>query len=197
MAFRFFRSSRLQSADSSELEALEFARNVHDDMILSNRDLYTRAQWILTVDGVSISLIAGRMLASPKDLRPVTAEFTLVTWVLLSSAGLFLLWSVLSAVLAIRSAYRTGPQHAVGAKNLRPEQMWFFRHVAQIPREDFVREGARATRSWEITARLAQAAAMAPNMVKRARWLNRSILGAGLGYALFGCALADYVVSVQ
>ncbi|MDR6559816.1 hypothetical protein J2809_004199 [Arthrobacter pascens] len=59
-----------------------------------------------------------------------------------------------------------------------------------------MREGLQATHVSEAKARLSQVAAMAPNMVRRARWLNRSTFGAGSGFVLFAFAVVDYIVSV-
>jgi hypothetical protein len=84
MFVHFGRWGRQPSFDNSESQALDFARNVHSDMLGTNRDLYTRAQWILTLDGVFTSLVAGRFLTAPKDLRPAITEFTPLTWALLT-----------------------------------------------------------------------------------------------------------------
>jgi hypothetical protein len=186
-----------RQSENAQYQALEFARNIHSNMLETNRDLYTRAQWILTLDGLVVSLAAGRLLAAPIVLRPAIAEFTPVTWALLTGASLALIWSALGAILAIRSSYKTGLHHVASAVKIQPEQMWFFRHVAELSPSDYVEAGLRATNISETRARLSQAAAMAPNMLKRARWLNRSTFGAGLGIVLFALAVVDYIVSVQ
>lgn len=196
MSARFRIQGWSSSPGTSATEALEFARNVHSSMMETNRDLYTRAQWILTIDGLFTSLLVGRFLTAPKDLRPAIAEFAPLTWTLLAAACVALMWSVLAAILAIRSSYRAGPHHVSSAQKIEPEQMWFFRHVAELSPSAYVSKGLRATQDVEAKARLSQAAAMAPNMVSRARWLNRSIFGAGSGFVLFALAVINYVVIV-
>jgi hypothetical protein len=90
----------------------------------------------------------------------------------------------------------TAPRHVPSAQKIKPEQMWFYKHVAELSPWDYVKEGLRARPVSETKARLSQAAAMAPNMIKRARWLNRSIFGVGSGFVLLALAVVDYIVSV-
>lgn len=62
MFVHFGKWDRQPSFDSSESQALDFARNVHSDMLETNRDLYTRAQLMV----FSPALLPGDSSQGPK-----------------------------------------------------------------------------------------------------------------------------------
>jgi hypothetical protein len=104
--------------------ALEVARGLHAEVRASNRDLYTRAQIVLTLDGIVLGATAAALAGKPDDLRGAVNVFAATTWLALAVAGAALVASVLSCALALFSRHRREP-HA-GASACEPADMWFY-----------------------------------------------------------------------
>ena len=184
-----------KSRRSSDAEALEYARGIHAEARETNKDLFTRAQIVLTVDGVLIAWAAGVLGARPDDLARTVAVFGWTTWAELAIALAAFVVSVLSAALALYPRSMQGPGPTPGEINF--SFMWFFRHVADIDPDTFVEAAQRADAASEVRARLTQVAIMSPLMVRRVRWLNRAFAALAVALALFSVAAADYVIRLN
>ena len=64
--------------------ALQYARGVHAEIRETNRDLYTRAQVVLTLDGLILSAVVAGLVAQPSTVHAITSQLGLSTW---STAG--------------------------------------------------------------------------------------------------------------
>jgi hypothetical protein len=172
--------------------ALEIARRIHAEVISANRDLYTRAQIVLTLDGIVLGATAAALAGKPGDLRRTINVFATTTWVALAVAGAALIASVLSCALALFSRHGRDPNAA--AVRYEPKSMWYYARIAALNPEQFVERMAQADTDFEIRARLWQVAIMAPIMVRRARWVNRAFASTALSFVAFALAATDYVV---
>jgi hypothetical protein len=172
--------------------AIEYARGVHAEVRDSNKDLYTRAQIVLTLDGIVLGATGATLAAKPDDLSKTFAVFGATTWVALGVAGAALIASVLSSALALYSRHKQGPRP--GDNAYQPGNMWHYARVADLDRARFIEIAEQADMVFEIRARLTQVTIMAPIMVRRARWLNRAFLCTALAFVSFAVAAADYVI---
>jgi hypothetical protein len=80
--------------------ALEYARGVHTEALDANKALYTRAQIVLTLDGIVLGATGAALAGQADDLRKTLAVFAATTWVALGVAG--------AAVLALLKNERAG-----------------------------------------------------------------------------------------
>jgi hypothetical protein len=172
--------------------ALEVARGIHAEVLASNRDLYTRAQIVLTLDGIVLGATAAALAGKPDDLRGTVNVFAATTWLALAVAGAALVASVLSCALALFSRHRRGPD--VGAVRYEPLNMWFYARIAALDPVQFVERTSQANTDFEVRARLGQVAVIAPIMVRRAQWVNRAFASTALSFVAFAIAAADYIV---
>ena len=175
--------------------ALEVARGIHAEVRASNRDLYTRAQIVLTLDGIVLGATAAALAGKPDDLRGAVNVFAVTTWLALAVAGAALVASVLSCALALFSRHRREPHAGAGA--YEPAHMWFYAQIAGLDPKQFVERTAQADSEFEVRARLGQVAIMAPIMVRRAQWVNRAFASTALSFVAFALAAADYVVRLS
>jgi hypothetical protein len=163
-------------------------------MLDMNREISTRAQALLTVDGVLITAFGAIIASSPDDLRKVVAVFGLRTWIFLGLAGAALVFAVLSAAISLRSLHRRGPSIDASNRNeYKADNMWFYGHIAQLDRERFLDCAQQADASWEARARLVQAAIISPLILNRAKWLNRGFTLTALGLTFVAVTAADYL----
>jgi hypothetical protein len=174
--------------------ALEYARGVHAEAHDFNRDLYRRAQIILTLDGIVIAVTGAALAAQPDDLRKTVAIFGSTTWVAVGVAGAALLAAVLSSAMALYSRHRQGARGDGDEDAYAPANMWFYGRIAELDRRRFIYVAEQADEVFETKARLAQVAIMAPIIVRRARWLNRAFVCTALALGAFALGAVDYVI---
>jgi hypothetical protein len=185
----------VQGQGSDARPALEVARGIHTEAVAANRELYTRAQIVLTLDGIVIGATAAALAGKPGDLRDAVNVFAGTTWLALAVAGAALVGSVLSSALALFSRHAGGPRAAVNT--YEPANMWYYARIAALDPTQFVERTAQADADFEVRARLSQVAIMAPIMVRRARWLNRAFASTALSFVAFALAAADYLVRLS
>lgn len=179
----------------TERAALEYARAVHGEVRDANRELYTRAQIVLTLDGIVVGAVGAALAAQRGDLESKIAVFGITTWAAVSLAAVSLIASVLSSVLALFSRHMQSPPNLRPAA-YEPGSMWFYARIAELDPRRFLEVAEGADAVFETRARLAQVTIMAPIMVRRARWLNRAFGTTGLLFVCLALAALDYVIRV-
>jgi hypothetical protein len=173
--------------------ALEYARAVHAEHLDSNKDLYLRAQIVLTLDGIVLAAVGTALASKPDDLRKTADVFGWETWAFLGGAGVTLMAAVVSAAMALFSRHRQGP---TGHGRQAARDMWFYRRIARHT-DDFVKQGRNADALFETHQRLTQVANMAPLMVRRADWLNGAFGFTAATLFCLAVAAIDYALRLQ
>jgi hypothetical protein len=174
--------------------SLEYARGVHSELRAMNSDLYTRAQIVLTIDGVVLAAVGAALAGQPDDLARTVDVFGVTTWTALGVAAAALIASVLSSALALYARHMQGRRPVARSDAYEPATMWFFRHVAELDPVRYVEVAERADAAFETRARLAQVTVMAPIMVRRAQWVNRAFASTALAFGFFALTAADYLI---
>jgi hypothetical protein len=185
-------------------DAVEFARGVHSEMWAINQSLVNRAQVVLTLNGVILGVLGAGLTSDPRDLHTVVEIFGWSTWGLLAIAGAALVGSIVCCAQVMASSFWKKPPLAGHRREaslrlpLEAEYMWFFRDLAQHASapDDYVTIGSEMSQSDETRARLSQALAMAPNVRRRAWWVNSAFGLIAIALIFFAIAAADYIVRV-
>lgn len=197
-----------ESFRPADVRAVEYARGVHRENLDFNRDLYTRAQIVLTLDGVVLAAVAAGVARDPADVAAIVRRFSSLTWVLLALATAALIVSVLSAAQALYSRHRRRERwrpQLLPARWIRhqsqsapgPWHMWYFGGIAEMPAEEFVDQALLELKNnpdYEAHVRLAHVWVMSATMVRRADQLNRAFVCTALALVFFALAVADYLV---
>jgi hypothetical protein len=133
------RDTRGQRADAGEdtTAALEYARGIHAEALESNNALYTRAQFVLTLDGLLLAAAGAALAAKPDDLQTTVTVFGGTTWAEFSIATAALIASVLSSALAL-SPIRRPPLRSEGEVEYNPKTMWYWSRVAELEPDRFI-----------------------------------------------------------
>jgi hypothetical protein len=188
--------SRLPSVAPSA-QALEYARHLHTQIFQANRDLHTRAQVVLTVNGLVISTLGTIAASQPEELKIVLGSFRPTTWVLLFTTGIALVLSVVSAALCLMSTYRKTRTMSHKASIHEADDKWFYGDIAKVDRERFLRLASTADEYWETRARLVQAWIVAPIIRSRAKRLNLAYGFAALAFTSMALTLGDYMFGLN
>jgi hypothetical protein len=174
---------------------LEYSRGVHSEVRAMNSDLYTRAQIVLTIDGVVLAAVGAALAGQPDDLARTVDVFGATTWAALGIAAASLIASVLSSALALYARHMQGLRPvARDDAAYEPSKMWFFRHIAELEPARYIEVAEHADAAFETRARLAQVTVIAPIMVRRAQWVNRAFASTALAFGFFALAAVDYLI---
>src|SRR5262245_7868734 len=126
------------SGDGSGALALQlsYAHELYADVLAWYHSAESKAQVILTLDGILLAAITGLTLTKRVDVETVLDTFTLETWLLLAVTTVALLSSIVSAVVCLgsRTYTRWGLQRFYrdlgvdpgNESTYVPEVMWFF-----------------------------------------------------------------------
>lgn len=174
--------------------ALEYARSLHAATIAANAALYTRAQVVLSLNGILLSILGGVVITNPADLRKTISIFGVTTWLALAVAGAALAASILAAALVIRPR---GNKYSGQTLECTPINMWFFARIAQLKQDDFVSTGERMDAAFEIRVHLNDVTVMAPTMVRRVKRLSLAFFAMSLELLAFTVATADYLIRLS
>lgn len=184
------------SEPSADDASLDYARALLTELATANRDLYSRAQAALTLDGLVITIFGAVVSSSPDDVAETVARVTPATGALVLIALVSLSISVVCAFLALYVRHRSG--RADGrVREPGHSHLWFYARIAEVDPDVFVDTAAQITGESETRIRLHQAAVMAPIITRRANWVNGAYAGAALGFLLFVAAAVSYVVQVR
>src|SRR5262249_44162408 len=117
--------------------ALEYARSLHEAANSAYAALYTRAQVVLSVNGIILGAVGAVVLTKPADLRAAIDAFGWTTWCWFVVAVVSLVASVLIAAAVITPR---GPRYTEPLKGT-PTNMWYYAKIARVERDEFVAVG--------------------------------------------------------
>jgi hypothetical protein len=184
--------------------AVEYARRLHSDVLAWYRSAETKAQVILTLDGILVGVFAGLTLSKPEDVSTALDVFQPETWILLSAGGASLTIAIGSAVacLVSRTYTRGGLRRFYDDISLdhadlgtyKPEALWFFQHIQGLDKAHFMNAIAVFTPQDEIQALASQIYVVSDNVRKKHIWVNSAFFFTGLSLVLLLALAVDYVV---
>jgi hypothetical protein len=122
-------SAEARASDNlPDSQNLEYLRRVFDNVLAWYGVADSKAQLILTLDGIIITLSSSGLLVSP-----LHKEARADPWLLLAAAVL-LAMSIYFAVDAMHSNLSEANLRAMGSTGLAPEHMWWFGTIATLAR---------------------------------------------------------------
>ena len=186
----------------AEAPRLDYLRRLYDNVFYWYRLADTKAQLILTLDGLVITLFTAAVLGDPNDLDARVKAFTEATWVTLSAAMAALLCSVAAALMCLRSRlHRSHIQQTLEEHDLDPcapqsyaPVSWWFGTIATLEPRRMTDILIKADGSFEARALATQIPLLSRNVLAKHRWANRGWLLAGLGLGLMIVSIAVVVI---
>jgi hypothetical protein len=186
--------------------ALEYARRLYANVLDWYKLADTKAQLLLTVDGVFVTVLAGAVLGDPEETSDRVQRFGPETWALLGAAALALLLSVACAALCLwsrsglgGSAIRRLMQRELGVDPGRrasysPEVAWWFGMIAALEPGHIAAMIKDADERFERDALVAQIVVLSRNVLRKHTWVNRGWALAAAGAGSVVVLTATYLV---
>jgi hypothetical protein len=193
MLWQRFREGRERQPLGVQSEAgveIEYVRRVYERAIDWYKVAETKAQLLLTVNGVFVTVVFGVNSGNMADARQFAGVLGVETWVFLLCFICALIGAVTCAAACLWSQHRktlkeTFPRLGVdpGAPSTyRPEVLWYFGHLAHLKMEPAAAMISRADRDFEIKALSYNVVHLAGIVLRKHRLVNA-------GWALTALAL--------
>jgi hypothetical protein len=174
---------------------LEYSRRLYDNVLFWNASAERKAQVILTIDAVFLSVLSASLTSNAGQLRGTVKAFTPLTWTFLALMLIFLVGSLMSVVWVMHSIPKTPPL----PEGYVPERMWFFKLIATLPDRDRFRAEIHrqaGDESFEIDALLSQVHIISELVSRRHRWVNYAFASTATALLMFAAATASYLVAL-
>lgn len=180
---------------------LQYTRRLYANLLEWYRGAETKAQIILSLDGVFVAFLTGAFFSGPADLDPILALFSPATWLLLAAMCVSLPASIACAVAALHSRLGAGRDAEGASARPGPEPHappvpWFFEHVGRVDPGRLAARLREVDAEAEIATLAQQIHVLSGNVSRKHRWVNRGFLLAGLSLALFLAAGVSYVLAL-
>jgi hypothetical protein len=186
---------------------VEYSRRLYEDVLSWYRNADSKAQIILTLDGVLLGFLTSTILANPGRVKEVILVFGTETWVLILLMSVTLVGSVISAEECLRSrTYRTrqlrkefGKLGVDPAKQetYRAEVIWFFQMVAGLDKASFQSFVRNSNANLEVDVLTGQAFELSKRVSEKHRWVNRAFLFTGASLCLLLLIGVSWVIRLQ
>jgi hypothetical protein len=186
--------------------SVEFARRLYDRVAAWYESAERKAQLILTLAGLFVSFLTASVLRKPADLRATTESFGPETWALLALMSVFLLSSVLCAVICLWSrVYQDAElqedlrKHGVRMDQpdtIGAESIWFFQIIAALTPEALGERLKQVDSAGEAKILGVNAVPLARRVAAKHRWVNYGFALVALTLVCFFCAGVSYAIRV-
>jgi hypothetical protein len=191
-----------------QVEATEIAVEYIRRVYVSTREWYTvaetKAQLLLTVNGVFVTILFGILFGRIGDIRAGTAHFGPDTWVFLSASVAALvsalacaagcLWSVHGRVGKEFSRLGVDPNDPT---SYRPVVLWYFRHLARLRLDRAVERLRRADLTLEAETLSYNVVDLSVKVLRKHRLVNAGWAFTALGLMALAAAGTSFFIRAQ
>lgn len=184
--------------------AVEYARRLSDEILGWYESADHKAQVILGLDGIFLTLLTTTLFSKPVELVAVVGSFSPLTWLLLGITIACLLISVANAVSCLRSRTYSASELATLIEKAEasnpdpnlyaPANVWFFQHIATLERDRLRRTLGRVDARFELDALTPHIHILAINVRGKHEAVNRGFLFATAMLIFFFLAGVSYAL---
>jgi hypothetical protein len=186
----------------------EYARRLFSLIIDWYKTADLKAQIILGANGTFLTVLAGLILVSGKELRGILDSFGVETWAFLSVMALSLFGSFVSAVACLYSRtmrdaeveeiFKKHRVDVADAETYDPAVMWFFQLIARLEEEPF--ESALklvvSKPELEVEALADECILLSRNVVRKHHWINVGFVLSAVTLSSLLIVIASYTLRV-
>jgi hypothetical protein len=186
---------------------LEYLHGVGEDPRYWYQSAETKAQLVLTVNGIFLTFLTASVLASRDEAAQATAVFGPETWAFLAAMSLCLALAILSAVTCVasrglgRKEFRELLEHhgldPEKAETYAPELTAFFYPLSVLKASHLAERMLTADRDFMVRALVSNIVGFSPNILAKHRWVNRAFILTGLTLGFFLCTGISYLLRVH
>jgi hypothetical protein len=182
---------------NSEISAsLDYARRLFERIIDWYKTADSKAQIILTLDGVFLTFLTTSVFKNPDELSRIIQRFNFFTWLFLALMCVCLIVSIISALMCLWSrVWLFSKRDAVlvnekkrlkDAKKYSPNVMLFFKTISWLDHDKFQSQLADVNEEFEIKALASQSYLLSKRV-------NAKHLLVNLGFVLSGASLIFFL----
>jgi hypothetical protein len=195
----------LERSDPASPPSLAYVRRVYANVFEWYRIADSKAQLLLTIDGIFITVLATNAFSKPQEAVERTDRFGWETWMLFGLTGLAVVASVCCAAMCLRSRLSNSQidkhirDYFVGVKPSDPgtytsKVSFWFGTLAVLKEEgvEAVLRGADA--EFEVDALTSQVWHLSRNVLSKHRWVNRGWLLAAASLVSLAAAASSYLL---
>ena len=188
-------------------DALEYARRI----MCNNLDWYksadTKAEIILSLDGVFLAFVTSSVFMKRADLLEILGNFTVWTWMFLGLMCLALAGSILCAVACLWSriplSKRAKEEYLADRKiqtdkleTYTPEVTFFFQKISWLNADLYQRQLLSADKRFEIQALAADIHTLSGNVTKKHILVDYAFMLTGASLLLFLVTGISYLAAL-
>jgi hypothetical protein len=172
------------------------------------KDVQSRAQLALTLDGAFIAILSGAIVAKSSDLVVTLNSFGWDTWVLLTGMAASFVLSILFSMLALLPfGFRRNEIDANFLRFRREDDdarrdpptsvMWYSGYIKRLERAPFLRYSERMGSREHRAALASQIFALAERLERKYRWVFLGYACAGAGVLTMLLAVGSYLLHIK
>ncbi len=183
--------------------SLDYSRRLYSNVVGWYKTAETKAQILLTLDGVVVSLLIGALFRERDAAKSIVDEFGWETWVAVGTAAAALGSSIVAALMCLvsrvmsrREIKRRYPgllANPLTGSN-PPEIMWFFQTISRLDEARYQDEALKMTRDVESRAVANQNYLLSGKVLKKLLWVNWGFAFAALGFLSLVGAGTSYLI---
>jgi hypothetical protein len=187
---------------------LAYTKALYTNIIDWYKDVQTRAQLLLTLDGAFVTILSGVIFAKGTDLQAATENFGLETWMFLGALGLSFGFSGLFTILALMPLglnenriwerfEKTMQEDARAGRTPPTSVMWYSQFVQRVGRDNFLRDSAKIGDREEQAALASQIFALSERLGRKYRWVFYGYVGAGAALLMLLLTVGSYLIRIR
>jgi hypothetical protein len=177
-------------------DAVDYARRLLELVINWYNNADSKAQIILTLDGVFLTFLASSVLGSPDTIRIIFGRFGPETWLLLILMCLCLVGSIVSALICLLSRIfllskrdsilRKERENVKTAEAYSPNVMLFFQSITWLDHDRFQQQLKTVDKEFEVEALASQIYHLSKRVTTKHKAVN-------YGFAFTGAVLVCFL----
>lgn len=181
----------------------EFVRGVYQNVVHWYNSAESKAQLILTLDGVFLAFVASGLVQSTELIRnPHWLTASLLGLMVLClgisiSFGIACVWSRIYSPEHLRDLIQKEGVDISDYKTYKPTVCWFFQMINELKKDEFSKRMKEISPVFEIEALASQVFILSGNVRKKHRYVNYSFVFAGATLLFFALSAASIVLHQQ
>ena len=189
--------------DPETSDAVQYARQLLMLVINWYNNADSKAQIILTLDGVFLTVLTSSVLKSPDDVKKIVGVFYSETWLFLILMCVCLVASIVSALICLLSRIfllpkrdsilRREREKVQTAATYSPNVMLFFQTITWLDHDKFQQQLRTVDQDFEVKALASQIYHLSKRVNTKHKAVNFGFIFAGACLVFFLAAGISYV----
>jgi hypothetical protein len=194
-------------SDSEISASLDYTRRLFERIIDWYKTADSKAQIILTLDGVFLTFLTTSVFKNPDELSRIIQRFNFFTWLFLALMCVCLIVSIISALMCLWSrVWLFSKRDAVlvnekkrlkDAKKYSPNVMLFFKTISWLDHDKFQSQLADVNEEFEIKALASQSYLLSKRVTAKHLLVNLGFILSGASLIFFLAGGMSYLASFR